>query len=221
MKQVISQSTIYSQGYTPLFTDSNGNKAAKFSETFTISKIPCESNKDIVISNINVLPQDYENSQALDNIIQLAFILANGLEFTYSDITHIDNGEGNFYELFNGQKNKLTITPDTQQINSPKKFIYFSIPLTPIEINDTDLIKFAKSKANNDIYRDNSSYSKIQDRNISLMLPLTKTTYSLSNSKFHIENSSNKKYLYIIPFVPRLQENTLIIATQIIFDLEF
>lgn len=204
--KVIDQVFSFTQSYRRADALPAPNDFAQYSEGFSIAKIDIESRSEIGISNILIQPYFFRSKVPAQNPVTLAFVMADNLEQALND---------GLEKLFDFAEGEFPLTPITDfpdelpavdQINDyPVRVCYKEIP----EIESLE-----------ETYPTRCARKLILNENVILRY-LVQAGVITSPVVNYFKNTNNKKYLYIIPYVPKIQRTELAISGRISFTLEY
>lgn len=189
------------------------NEFPIFSETFSISKIYIESIEEIVIRNVLIQAYFFRSKQALENPVNLAILCGDNIEeklvTPFNKI--IDFAKGTF-ELF----------PSEYEIYIPPQDMIGSFPYrvgyqAQLEFGTDPQDYLTVTESN---YFNASANVLLRDETIAQYYLVQGATFS-DNREILIKNSNQSQFLYIIPFVPKIQKTLLASSGRINFEVDF
>ncbi|MDF3822208.1 hypothetical protein P3G55_20055 [Leptospira sp. 96542] len=180
---------------------------SQFSETFSISKIDIDGKSKIGISNILLQPYFFRSKVPAQNPVTLAFVMADNLEYALNDglPKFLDPSIG--YYLTDPISDFVNELPALDQVDD-----------YPIRVAYRDIPEFDDHGVSN--YLTHSAKKLLLNENI-IRRFLLQAGVIESPVINYFRNTNNKKYLYIIPYVPRIQRTELAMSGRISFTLEF
>lgn len=205
--KIIDQVFTFTQSYRRQDFLPAPNDFPMFSESFSISKINIDKQSEIAISNMLIQPYFFRSKVPAQNPITLAFLISDNLEDALNDglPKYIDNFEGNYGST------PITDFPDElpalDQINDFPYLVAYK------EIREFDL-------SSNPNYLQHSARKLLLDETVILRFLLQSGVISTPTIKF-FNNTNLRKYLYIIPYVPKIQQTELAVSGRISFTLEY
>ncbi|MDZ4726555.1 MAG: hypothetical protein SH817_10375 [Leptospira sp.] len=169
-----------------------------YTETFSIGKIDIEKSKRMIIKDGLVQNYFFRSTQALTNPVTLGLILSDNLELQLNDgfTKLLDIGTGLFTE---------TVLP-----NTPFPGIKPSDKIARLQsiVCYEDILEYETYVDENDFsdpQYELASASKLLMNNSTVdTLLLNGTTYPVPG-EIEIYNPSGKRFLYLVPYTPKLQ----------------
>ena len=212
----LSHKFSYSQSYRRRDERIAPDDFSRYTETATISKVYVEKAKEIRIVNPLFMITEFRSKISLENPVEFAFFLANeNIESIFNDSYQkfIDPNAGRYNTIVAPNEPIPMINPAVLQAGFSYRIGYFEIPEYSDFPDDTEEnFPFA-------------STSKIMfDARIQKQLAAIYTIKSVSfatNEQFLIKNTNGYEYLYLIPFIQKIQNTEIALAGRVNFQLEY
>ncbi|GBF49400.1 hypothetical protein LPTSP4_09130 [Leptospira ryugenii] len=189
---------------------------SRYTETASITKVNIEKARNLKISNPLFMTYYFRSKLALENPVQLAFLLANeNIESVYNDDFDkiIDPNIGIFNTLISANSDIPQIAPEALQTNFPFRINYKEIP---------EFADFPANSQNN--YLEATTGKIVLSRKVKKQLVgvyiVQSNTFS-STEEILIENTNDYEFLYIVPFLPKIQQTEIAVAGRVNFTLEY
>lgn len=216
MLVTVSHSFVISQSYRRENELVAPNDFPRYTETASITKVNIEKAQNLIIRNPLFMLYYFRSKLALENPVQLAFILANdNIENIFNDSFDklIDNQTGSYNVSILANTDIPEIPPEELQTNFPFRINYKEIP---------EFADFPVNTANN--YLEATTNKIVLSKNLKKQLVgvyiVQSNTFS-SNEKIEIDNTNGYEFLYLIPFLPKIQKTEIALAGRVNFSLEY
>lgn len=188
----------------------------RYTETASISKVAIDKAPLIKIINPLIMPYYFRSKLALENPVQLALILANSnIEDLFIDdyTKEIDMSVGKYDLIINPGIPIPEIPSESLQTNFPFRICYFEIP----EFDDfpTNSIPNYEEATTNKIVLSRSIKKQV------VAIYIIQSNTFATNDIIEVENTNDFEFLYIVPFLPKIQGTEVSVSGRINFGLEY
>jgi hypothetical protein len=205
--KIIDQVFTFAQSYRRKDTFPSPDDFSMFSESFSISKINIESQKEIAISNMLVQPYFFRSKIPAQNPITLAFIMSDNIEFSLNDEIP------KFVDFFKGEFPEIAITDFFESLPALDQIDDFPLIVAYQGIPEFDNL-------GNSNYLQHSARKLLLNEDIILRYIVQSGIISTPTIKY-FNNTNLKKYLYAIAYVPKIQNSELAVSGRFSFTLEY
>lgn len=212
----ISHIFSYSQSYRRRDERPAPDDFSRYTETATVSKIYVEGAREIRIRNPLFMITEFRSKISLENPVQMAFFLSNeSIEQIYNDNFPklVDPNSGRYTTLINPNEPIPQIAAEGLQVGFPYRLAYFEIP----EFSDFPLDSeenFYFGSTSKIILNPNSKKQIVG-------LYLIKSNTFSASEEILISNVNGYEFLYLIPYVQKLQKTEVAVAGRVNFSLEY
>ena len=212
----ISHIFSYSQSYRRRDERPVPDDFSRYTETATVSKIYVEGAREIRIRNPLFMITEFRSKISLENPVQMAFFLSNeSIEQIYNDNFPklVDPNSGRYTTLINPNEPIPQIAAEGLQVGFPYRLAYFEIP----EFSDFPLDSeenFYFGSTSKIILNPNSKKQIVG-------LYLVKSNTFSASEEILISNVNGYEFLYLIPYVQKLQKTEVAVAGRVNFSLEY
>lgn len=217
MFKVVNHPFSFNQDYRKQDQSPSPDEWPMYTEAFSISKISIEGSKQVRIKTPLITPYFYRSKLAIENPIVLAFAFANDLESLLVNDKQklVDAGSGVFNTLVSPNE-KLPPIPDHElEPRMPYRVAYYMMP----EFSDyptNDVPNYPAYSSNRLVSQDDAQkVSRLVD------MYLVQAGIIPSPLDFTYDNPEGYSYLYIWPFLPKIQQTQCAASGRFSLILEF
>lgn len=216
MQVNVSHAFQYTQSYRRLDELPAPDNFSRYTESSTVSKVNIEKANQLRIKNPLFMISDFKSKILLENPVQFAFILANeNIEELYVDSFEklVDNKTGLYSVVIDPGDPLPEIIPETLQTSLPFRFAYKDVP----EFSDfpTDTISNFPEASTSKIILDQSVKKQVVG-----VYSIKTQTFS-TNDELIIENANGYEFLYLLPYIQKIQKTEVALSGRVNFLLEY